>query len=465
MEDKEKNYLFLILANVLSILFLLVIIASIWAESQPMAQGASMVLIAFSFPVLIGGSFLMMIIAKIRDEKPLWAYLSVIILPAIDVLIFAGAEKQDMMPAVLFLSIVTGAGAVSYGIGCFIKRYFVKENGPIKRLHNENYTVPNNSKSRFIIKSAKFISVINCFLTLILLNVEFGDVVISLLGILTIISLILLLTSRLKSEQPSFIDFLIANASLFTSLFASAYFSEWLMFWIIILVLFIIEPVIWILFKNKIKIWLSIIILAITLTGVCYIIYSIIEYSENKSREQTEERYRKWDLEYLQNMKLEGNWVMILPAGYKINVPIKYLGDFKFKIEGKIFDAEYEKHFLKYFEDKHSSIEWQIVDKDSLLLKDYHCSGLVMVRGEKLLKMKDVPELKLSGSWVEISPGYFKKNSTIAYLEYLKYKIDGKIFDVDFNEGVLTNREDKNYPVYWKIVDNDSLQLINNKSK
>jgi len=269
----------------------------------------------------------------------------------------------------------------------------------------------------------------------------------------------------LKSEQPSFIDFLIANASLFTSLFASAYFSEWLMFWIIILVLFIIEPVIWILFKNKIKIWLSIIILAITLTGVCYIIYSIIEYSENKSREQTEERYRKWDLEYLQNMKLEGNWVMILPAGYKINVPIKYLGDFKFKIEGKIFDAEYEKHFLKYFEDKHSSIEWQIVDKDSLLLKDYHCSGLVMVRGEKLLKMKDVPELKLSGSWVEISPGYFKKNSTIAYLEYLKYKIDGKIFDVDFNEGVLTNREDKNYPVYWKIVDNDSLQLINNKSK
>ncbi|HQO08971.1 MAG TPA: hypothetical protein PLK90_01070 [Clostridiales bacterium] len=452
--------MFILWANIMSALNWLIFCGLVLDTKSEGPVGLAVV---FTVPVLLGSAYLLMVAAFIRGERPFWAYLIILFSPIIFIAAVSSAVHSSDVNEILAALVITGIGLLLLGFGKIIKM-FLPERYNVREVDSEQ-KITTNFYSRFIIKTTLIISIANGFFILIFVKDEFGEILISLSGVLTIITLILLLIAKIKSENPNFKEVLLSNSSLFASLVASAYFSEWLMFWIIILVILVIEPVIWILFKYKIKIWLSIIILAVTLTGVFYITYSIMEYIEHKRREKLEERWKKSDLEYLQSLKLNGDWVMILPAGYRINVSIQYLGEFKFKIDGKIFSAENEMGYLQCYEDKNNSIDWKIVDKDSLLLKDYHCSGLVMVRGEKLLKMKDVPELKLSGRWAEISPGYFKNNSTIAYLGYLKYKIDGEIFDVDFTEGILTNYQDKKNPVEWKIVDNDSLQLINNKSK
>jgi hypothetical protein len=240
--EEEKKNLFLVIANSLSILFLLQLSLLIFSIVKlGMNEFKLMLLFFISIPILVGGSYLFIIIAKIRGEKPLWAYITAITLPNLSSVLISivYVRKEELIEDVLVIVtaslFVTAIGFLSFGVGCLINKFIVKEKNILS----------NSANSRFIIKTAKFISIIISCPNLIIMTIDHtGSLILFELGMITIISLILLFVSDLKSERPNFIDAVIVNCSILTSIAAAWYFSLDIMVWIFIFVL-LLEPFIY----------------------------------------------------------------------------------------------------------------------------------------------------------------------------------------------------------------------------
>lgn len=401
--NQKKKYLFLIWANILAAFNWFIFYGLV---SNTKAEGPVGLFVIFTVPVLLGSAYLLMVVAYIRDERPVWAYLTIILSPLIVIpAIVTSSSEASFADGILFLLVIIGVGLIFIGIGKIIK-VFLQKRIDDRTTDSLQAGSIDNLQKRFIIKSAMLISIINGFFIISFFKDEFGAIIVSLLGLLTLFTLFLILVSKFKSENPTFIEVLVSNISLLASLVATAYYSVWFVFWIIISILIVIEPVIWFVLNKRFKIWMRVVFSIISLVLVVSSFVMINEYLDKKNTERIEQEGINSVMEELQNLEVNGNWVMFSQGSFKHDVILSYTKDGLLKIESDDkFGGIYVCEWGTFHKNPNRDVGWNIVDKDSIKLDYGYSYNVVLLRGDKLSNLlMTPPDPDITGKWKIILP-------------------------------------------------------------
>lgn len=225
--NREHKFLFLLLANIFSGLNWLLVLSAFGLEGEAAGAGIFLVL---TVPIFLGAAFIFVIIARIRNERPLWVYWIILLSPLAMTLI----DISELGVAGL---IISGIGFIAYMIGFAIEKV-VHPKSPIKVVDpNLQQDEEKNSisgsvskRKRSIITYADVISVLTGIV--IISYFKELDIYIILLTLpFTIVACVLLFTAQLRGERVILYDYLIGNFSAIVTISAVLLTSDWEVVW------------------------------------------------------------------------------------------------------------------------------------------------------------------------------------------------------------------------------------------